>query len=136
MLLLSLPEDSLSESFGARMRQRRERQQIALTTIADQTKIKLSLLEELERDDVSHWPSGIFRRAFIRAYAHAIGLEPDLVVRDFLTVYPDPIEVVATVSSISQETGAARFYAGPPTRFRYLVASAVRHLSRFRSGYF
>ena len=70
MLLLSA---SLPESFGARLRQRRERQHIALSTIAEQTKIKLSLLEALERDDVSHWPSGIFRRAFIRAYAHAIG---------------------------------------------------------------
>ena len=62
----------MPESLGARLRQRREREQIALTTIAEQTKIKLSLLEGLERDDVSHWPAGIFRRAFIRAYAHAI----------------------------------------------------------------
>src|SRR6266498_2467007 len=93
MLLLSASDDSLPESFGTRLRQRRERQQIALTTIAEQTKIKLSLLEALERDDVSHWPSGIFRRAFIRAYALAIGLEPDVVVRDFLAVHPDPVEV-------------------------------------------
>ena len=50
----------MSECFGARLRQQRERQQIALTTIAEQTKISLSLLEALERDDVSHWPTGIF----------------------------------------------------------------------------
>ena len=62
----------MRESFGARLRQRREDQQIELSAIAEQTKIKLSLLEGLERDDVSRWPSGIFRRAFIRAYAHAI----------------------------------------------------------------
>jgi len=86
----------MSETFGARLRQRREGQAIALVTIAEQTKIKLSLLEALERDDVSHWPSGIFRRAFIRAYAHAIGLNPDVVVREFLEIYPDPIEVVTT----------------------------------------
>src|SRR6478672_364512 len=98
MLLLSA---SLPESFGARLRQRRERQHIALSTIAEQTKIKLSLLEALERDDVSHWPAGIFRRAFIRAYAHAIALEPDVVVREFLELYPDPIEVVATVSPVA-----------------------------------
>ena len=72
------------EKLGARLRQRREEQQIALSTIAEQTKIKLSLLEELERDDVSHWPTGIFRRAFIRAYALAIGLDPDVIVREFL----------------------------------------------------
>ena len=86
----------MPESFGARLRQRREKQKIALTTIAEQTKIKLSLLEALERDDLSRWPEGIFRRAFVRAYAHAIGLEPDVVVREFLDFHPDPVEVVAT----------------------------------------
>jgi Helix-turn-helix domain len=50
----------MPESFGARLRQRRERQQIALTSIAEQTKISLSLLEALERDDVSHWPADTF----------------------------------------------------------------------------
>ena len=39
----------MRESFGARLRQRREAQAIALATIAEQTKIKLSLLEALER---------------------------------------------------------------------------------------
>ena len=77
----------MPESFGARLRQRRERQHIALSTIAEQTKIKVSLLEALEQDDVA-LAAGIFRRAFIRAYAHAIGLEPDVVVREFLELYP------------------------------------------------
>ena len=115
----------MSESFGARLRQRREEQEIALITIAEQTKIKLSLLEALERDDVSHWPSGIFRRAFIRAYAHAIGLNPDVVVREFLEVYPDPIEVVATAAAIASAADGARMNAGPPTRLRHLVGSAI-----------
>ena len=109
----------MSESFGARLRQRREKQQIALTTIAEQTKIKLSLLEALERDDLSRWPEGIFRRAFVRAYAHAIGLEPDVVVREFLDDHPDPVEVVATVLASGGAPGAdgASNGGGPPTRF-------------------
>ena len=124
----------MPESFGARLRQRRERQQIALSTIAAQTKIKRSLLEELERDDVSHWPSGIFRRAFIRAYAHAIGLEPDAVVREFVELHSDPIEVVAAMSTIVPGADSASVTAGPPTRFRYLVGTAVDSLSRLRLG--
>src|SRR6476620_10314957 len=121
----------MSETFGARLRQRREGQAIALVTIAEQTKIKLSLLEALERDDVSHWPSGIFRRAFIRAYAHAIGLNPDVVVREFLEIYPDPIEVVTT-EAIALAVDGARPSSGPPTRLRYLVGSAIGSLSRLR----
>src|SRR5882672_3013020 len=106
----------MPDSFGARLRERREQQQVALTTIAEQTKIKVSLLEALERDDVSHWPSGIFRRAFVRAYAHAIGLEPDVIVREFLDLYPDPIEVVATVAAVAAGADGARVSVGPPTR--------------------
>ncbi len=124
----------MSESFGARLRQRREREDITLLTIAEQTKIKQSLLEALERDDVSHWPSGIFRRAFIRAYAHAIGLDPDVVVREFLEVYPDPVEVVAPDAAAAPGADGARTSAGPPTRLRYLVGSAIGSLSRLRRG--
>ena len=122
----------MSESFGARLRQRREEQQISLSTIAEQTKIKQSLLEALERDDVSHWPSGIFRRAFIRAYAHAIGLEPDVVVREFLDLYPDPaeVELVETMPAIAATIDGP---GGAPTRLRYLVASAVGSLARRRA---
>jgi transcriptional regulator with XRE-family HTH domain len=121
----------MSESFGARLRQRRERQGIALSTIAEQTKIKLSLLESLEHDDVSHWPSGIFRRAFIRAYAHAIGLDPDVVVREFLEVHSDPIEVAETAEAIALAADAARG-GGPPTRLGQFVGSAIGSLSRLR----
>ena len=120
----------MPESFGDRLRQRRERQQIALAAIAEQTKIKLSLLEGLERNDVSHWPVGIFRRAFVRAYAHAIGLEPDVVVREFLESHPDPVEVVATVAAGAPGIDHASASPAPPTRLRYLLGSAIGSLFR------
>jgi transcriptional regulator with XRE-family HTH domain len=122
----------MAESFGARLRQRREQQQIALTTIAEQTKIKLSLLEALERDDLSRWPEGIFRRAFVRAYAHAVGLEPDVIVREFLDAYPDPVEADATVPASITAPGVdgAANGGGPPTRFHYLFGTAIDSLSR------
>ena len=103
----------MPESFGARLRQRREQQQIGLGTIAEQTKIKQSLLEALERGDVSQWPSGIFRRAFIRAYAQAIGLEPDIVVREFLDLYPDPAEVVQPVPAMAATLEAGSTSGAP-----------------------
>ncbi len=121
----------MPESFGARLRQRREDQQIALSTIAEQTKIKQSILDALERDDVSQWPAGIFRRAFIRAYAHAIGLEPDVVVREFLEVHPDPVEEVEMFAATG--AGSDGGSGGPPTRLRNIVGSAIGSLSRLRA---
>lgn len=121
----------MAESLGARLRQRREEREVPLDTIADETKIKRSLLEALERDDVSRWPAGIFRRAYVRAYADAIGLDPDGVMREFLEVHPDPVEVVETLSA---RASAAPTSSGPPTRLRYLVDSAIGSLSRRRNG--
>src|SRR5262245_21099701 len=76
-------------SFGPRLRQERERRQISLTSIAANTKINQSLLEALERDDVSRWPSGIFRRAFVRSYAVAIGMNADELWKEFSERFPD-----------------------------------------------
>lgn len=81
------------DSFGSRLRYERERRQIPLKSIAESTKISITLLEGLERDDVSRWPSGIFRKSFIRSYAEAVGLEPDVVAREFVERYPDPLDV-------------------------------------------
>ena len=121
----------MADSFGARLRQRRESEQITLAFIAEQTKINLSLLEGLERDDVSHWPAGIFRRAFIRSYALAVNLEPDAVVREFLERYPDPVEVVPTELPLAAGVARAGANDGPPIRLRYLVGSAADSVSRW-----
>jgi len=84
-----IPE-SHRESLGQRLRRERERRHIALRSIAENTKISLSLLEDLERDDASRWPSGIFRRSFVRAYADAIGVDAESTAREFLERFPDP----------------------------------------------
>jgi transcriptional regulator with XRE-family HTH domain len=78
------------ESFGARLKRERERRNISVAQIADSTKILGALLEGLERDDVSRWPVGFYRRAFLRAYATAIGLDPDETWREFAERFPEP----------------------------------------------
>ena len=78
------------DSFGARLRHERERRKISIASIADSTKILGALLEGLEKDDVSRWPIGFYRRAFLRSYATAIGLNPDEVWREFAERFPEP----------------------------------------------
>jgi Helix-turn-helix domain len=95
------------ESFGRRLRRERERRQIALASISASTKINVAVFEALEREDVSRWPTGIFRRAFIRAYAENIGLDADDVLREFLERFPDPTERLAPVTQ-SLTTSAPR----------------------------
>jgi transcriptional regulator with XRE-family HTH domain len=73
--------------FGVRLKHTREAQNVSLRHIATVTKISLSTLEALEREDFSRLPGGIFGRAFVRAYATEVGLDPDLTVQEFLVEY-------------------------------------------------
>ena len=77
------------ETFGPRLRAERERRGISLDVITSVTKISADLLDGLERNDVSRWPSGLFARAFVRDYAVAIGLDADDVVDEFCRHFPN-----------------------------------------------
>jgi transcriptional regulator with XRE-family HTH domain len=77
------------DTFGPRLRQERERRGIALKHIAASTKLKESLFDQLERNDFSHWPEGIFRRAHLCAYAEAIGLPPQPVLAEYLRLFSE-----------------------------------------------
>jgi transcriptional regulator with XRE-family HTH domain len=78
-----------SHDFGPHLKGMRERRGITLEAIADTTKIALPLLESLERSNVSHWPKGIFRRAFFRDYAAAIGAPVEDMLAEFLRLFPE-----------------------------------------------
>jgi transcriptional regulator with XRE-family HTH domain len=121
----------MPDSFGARLRQQREDRGIALAKIAQQTRIKQPLLEALERDDLSQWPSGFYRRAFFRAYACAISLEPDAALREFLEVYPEPPQV-DVLKAMASALGSAEGNSGMTAGIRDAVGSAIGSLSRLR----
>src|SRR3954464_6399199 len=87
------------DDLGAWLRRERERAGVSLETIALRTKVARSLLEALERNDVSRWPNGIFRRAFTRRCANQVGLEPDYVVPLFVRAFPDSHASSVSVSA-------------------------------------
>ena len=88
--------------FGGKLRLARERRGVSVREIAARTKISIAALEALERNDVSKLPGGIFSRAFVRSYAHEVGLDPDETVREFLARFQgapvDPVPAPAVVS--------------------------------------
>ena len=71
------------DDLGARLKHAREARGLPLSDIANRTKISVTALEALERNDLSRLPGGIFGRAFVRAYAGELGLDPDKTVADF-----------------------------------------------------
>jgi transcriptional regulator with XRE-family HTH domain len=129
--------ETAEESFGRRLRSERERRRITLELIAANTKIGVGLLKGLERDDLSRWPTGLFRRSFMRCYAEAIGLDAEETVREFLERFPDPqataeAEAAANGSRGTNPTAVLRLkLADPPPPFSggRILARAGRRLA-------
>lgn len=73
-------DSGAAESFGRYLARERELRGVSLEQIADQTRIGTSNLRALEQDDASRLPARVFVLGYIRAYAQAIGLNPDEAV--------------------------------------------------------
>jgi transcriptional regulator with XRE-family HTH domain len=88
--LRKLPPAIMSETdaFGPNLRRIRIQRGVSLEQIAAATKVSAALWAGLERNDLSRWPTGIYARAFIREYAHAIGVDAESTVDEFCRCYP------------------------------------------------
>ncbi|NOT45453.1 MAG: DUF4115 domain-containing protein [Acidobacteria bacterium] len=78
-----------ADDFGPRLKRARDQRGLSLRQIADRTKLSVRSLEALERDKVRELPGGIFVRSVVRAYAAAVGLDPETTVQEFLATFPD-----------------------------------------------
>ncbi len=108
-----------SNDFGARMKRLREERGVALRDIAGRTKVSASVLEALERNDVSRMPGGIFSRGIVRAYAEQVGADPDTTVREFMARF-------AGDGGAGAHLFAHEIDTRPPSRFgRRLLFSLV-----------
>ena len=75
---------------GARLREARERRGLALEALASATKIPLTALTAIERNDIARLPGGLYTRGYIRAYAAEVGLNPDASTTEYLAQFEMP----------------------------------------------
>ena len=64
------------ETFVTRLRRQRLRARVSIEQIADSLRIKPEIIAAFEANDLSEWPKGLYSRAWIRAYALAVDLDP------------------------------------------------------------
>jgi cytoskeletal protein RodZ len=69
---------------GTRLRHERESQNLTLRQIGDVTKLSMTTLRRIERNEFDALPGGILIKGYLRAYAAAVGLVPDEIVRQYL----------------------------------------------------
>jgi transcriptional regulator with XRE-family HTH domain len=116
-------------AFGPDLRRARERRGLSLEQISERTKVAASLYAGLERNDLSRWPSGLFRRAFVRAYAEAVGLDPEDVCRRFVALFPE--EGAATPPATAEPPDPPAVEAEQPRLTLAVPAPPVRPRGRF-----
>jgi cytoskeleton protein RodZ len=74
------------DALGEDLKRAREAAGLSLRDMETRTKISVSALEALERNDFSRLPGGIFGRSFVRAYAMEVGVDPDETVTRFVAL--------------------------------------------------
>lgn len=76
------------QEFGPNLRLARMRRGLTVSQIANATKVSADLWEGLERNDLSRWPTGLYARAYVRAFAVEVGLDPEETVDEFCRLFP------------------------------------------------
>ena len=79
-MAILLPDRIDLATFGEFLRDARERRGLTLQQIARETRIPFRHLDALEHGHLDEVPSGMYRRAEIRAYADAVGLDRSLAL--------------------------------------------------------
>jgi curved DNA-binding protein CbpA len=74
---------SISLSSGHYLAYIRKLKGLDLREVADDTKISIRYLRALESEDYDLLPRGAYQRFILRAYAQALGLDPEHVLEDF-----------------------------------------------------
>lgn len=116
---------NVKPQFGARLKAAREARGISLRDVAARTKITVSALEALERGDPARLPGGIYSRAFVRAYAVEVGLDPEATVHEFADRFPDvvqPLRDVAVLGPPVESPSGPSWWRGAAVALVLMVA--------------
>lgn len=74
---------------GEKLKERRLEKGLTLEDIQDVTKIQVRHIQAIERNDFSLIPGNFYVRAFIKEYAHAVGLDAHALVEEHQSELPD-----------------------------------------------
>lgn len=76
-----------ADSLGGYLRQERELRHVSLQDISAATKVQLTFLQALERNDYDRLPPAPFVVGFLRAYAQCLNLHPEAIIAVYHQLY-------------------------------------------------
>ncbi len=82
-----------AHDIGARLRHAREQRGLSLRDLANRTKLTITALRAMERNDFGALPGGLFPKAYIRMLAGELGLDARELARDYVEQFEPEIVV-------------------------------------------
>ncbi len=83
------------QAIGPNLRAAREARGVSLEQLSAQLRLRVPILEALERGDFESLPEPIYTISYLRAYAQSVGLDPNPIVEAFTRANPKPSEAPA-----------------------------------------
>lgn len=105
-----------------KLKEARELKGVDLDTLAERTRLRVHLLEAVETGRFDALPRGMYARAVVRAYAEAVGFDPNRVVTEVAAMLPeaeDPLDGMKRVRGFErparrEEPAQKQEAAAPP----------------------
>jgi len=107
-------------TLGQELKKHREERGLTLRQIADRTLVGVQFLKAIEEDNYGPLPGGIFNRAFVRKFAHEVGLEEATALR----LYEEQLAALGGEEDRRFELGVEN-WDRPPTYGSGLLLSLV-----------
>ena len=109
-------------TLGDTLRMAREQLKMSQSDVADATRMKIHIIDAIERNDFSRIAVPLYGKGFVKLYAQCVGLDPEPLVRDYL------VRHARTVRPSLQSD----YQASPPPEHAPLPAMPSAELARKR----
>ena len=83
---------------------------LSLETIASETRLAPHITEKIDAGRFAELPPGVYARAYVRAVARVVGLDPERVVAELRDELPEPADPLPLLRELARESG---FTLGP-----------------------
>ncbi len=124
--------DTYMKSLASELKNERERRNVPLEQIAQETRISLRHLQSLEEGRFSDMPGGIYNRAFIKAYCEILNMDYQDILKKFeAELTPHPEKPTRSQSHIPQQKSF--FWSSPIFAWSLMLSISVTGLFFSRS---
>ena len=91
-------DDIVPGDIGGRLRRARKQRGLSLHDAAGRTKLSISVLQAIERNDFESLPGGVYRKGYLRSLAGEVGLDPKEIAAEYDKEFEPVINPAAVTS--------------------------------------